>query len=197
MSAMTTRSQASTSLAPPPAAVPLTAAMTGFSQSRIDPTSRCQPRADHAGDVAERAVGRVVGPLGTRLLRSAEAGAGAEVALARAGQHDGAHAERRRTPRRTGRPAVAHVRRQRVARFGAVDGDAGDAVGRPPTGSGPRWASRQPCRYRSDLTLVSGISQRGSDGDVRRQGGDRHRAPGAASVARRRCCSPPKAPRSS
>ncbi len=43
-SAITTRSQASTRLAPPPAAVPLTAATTGFSQSRIDATRRCQPR---------------------------------------------------------------------------------------------------------------------------------------------------------
>ena len=42
-SAITTRSQASARCIPPPAAVPLTPAMTGFSQSRMEVTRPCQP----------------------------------------------------------------------------------------------------------------------------------------------------------
>ena len=42
-SAMTTRSHARARCMPPPAAVPLTPAMTGFSQSRMEVTRRCQP----------------------------------------------------------------------------------------------------------------------------------------------------------
>ena len=42
-SAITTRSQASARCIPPPAAVPLTPAMTGFSQSRMEVTRLCQP----------------------------------------------------------------------------------------------------------------------------------------------------------
>src|SRR4051812_14648551 len=45
LSAMTTRSQASARCIPAPAAVPLTAAMTGFSQSSTAVTTRCQPVA--------------------------------------------------------------------------------------------------------------------------------------------------------
>ena len=43
-SAMITRSQASARCIPPPAAVPFTPAITGFSQSRTDATSRWKPR---------------------------------------------------------------------------------------------------------------------------------------------------------
>jgi hypothetical protein len=87
VSAITTRSHASTRLAPPPGRRAVDGAMTGFSQSRIDVTSRCQPRRI-SGDVAERAVGRVVGARRLRLLRAAQARAGAEVLLAGAGEHD-------------------------------------------------------------------------------------------------------------
>src|SRR4051812_33790552 len=45
LSAMTTRSQARARCMPAPAAVPLTAAITGFSQSRTAVTTRCQPVA--------------------------------------------------------------------------------------------------------------------------------------------------------
>src|SRR3954447_5411054 len=44
-SAITTRSHASARCMPAPAAVPLTAAITGFSQSRTAVTTRCQPVA--------------------------------------------------------------------------------------------------------------------------------------------------------
>ena len=120
MSAITTRSQASTRLAPPPAAVPLTAAITGFSQSRIEVTSRCQPAADEPGHVAERPVRRVVGPRRLRLLGAAEAGARAEVLLAGAGEDDGPHAERGRQLVEHVGQVVAHVGRERVARVRSV-----------------------------------------------------------------------------
>src|SRR3954452_15402435 len=45
VSAITTRSQARARCMPAPAAVPLTAAITGFSQSRAAMTTRCQPAA--------------------------------------------------------------------------------------------------------------------------------------------------------
>ena len=126
MSAITTRSQASTRLAPPPAAVPFTAAITGFSQSRIDVTSRCQPRRTSRATSPERPVGRVVGPWRLRLLGPAEAGPRAEVLLAGAGEDDGPHAERGRELVEHVSEVVAHVGRERVPRIRSVERDSGD-----------------------------------------------------------------------
>ena len=94
VSAITTRSQASTRLAPPPAAVPFTAATTGFSQSRIEATSRCQPRRIIRATSPERLVGRVLRARRLGVLGAAQPGARAEVLLAGAGEDDGPHAER-------------------------------------------------------------------------------------------------------
>ena len=91
VSAITTRSQASASCMPPPAAVPFTAPMTGRSQSRIDAMSRCHPvRMSRATSPGARS-GAPSGFGRRRPLRAAERGAGAEVAVPGAPQHDHPH----------------------------------------------------------------------------------------------------------
>ena len=83
---------------------------------------------DHAGDVAERAIRRVVGTRGTGLLRPAETGTGAEVTLTGAREHDRAHAECRRELLERVAEVVAHRRGERVPRLGAVDRHPRDAA---------------------------------------------------------------------
>src|SRR5690606_15233234 len=84
--------------------------------------------ADGALEVAERPLGRALRPRWRRGLGPAEAGAGAEVAVAGAGQHDGAHADGgRQLVERVGQ-AVPHLAVQRVAGVRPVDGDGGDAA---------------------------------------------------------------------
>ena len=93
VSAAITRSAASTNIEPPPAAVPLSATMTGFSQSCIACISCWKPRRIMCVAPPDDHVGRAVGLRLARGLADREVGAGAEVPLARAGEHDRAHVE--------------------------------------------------------------------------------------------------------
>lgn len=84
------RSHASVMWAPMPAAVPLTAAMTGFSQSMIDVTRRWAPHLI-VRPTSPTAFRRAVGPRRLHDARHAQIGAGAE-GFAGRGQHHDANA---------------------------------------------------------------------------------------------------------
>ena len=110
-----TRSAASASIAPPPAAVPLSATITGFWQSWIDSISRWKPERIMWNARADHHVRRA---LGLRRHRRADpqVGAGAEVAVARAGQHHHPHREVGVGVLEVLDEPVPHVERDRVAR---------------------------------------------------------------------------------
>ena len=135
VSAITTRSHASTRLAPPPAAVPFTAAIDRLLAVEDRGDEPLPAAADQPGHVAEGPVGRVVGPRRLGLLGAAEAGARAEVLLAGTGEDDGPHAERGRQLVEDVGEVVAHVGGERVARVGSVERDAGDRHRRARRGS--------------------------------------------------------------
>src|SRR5581483_10195930 len=99
-SAMTTRSQAKARCMPPPAAVPLTPAITGFSQSMIDCTSRPHP---------------------VRMTRAASP-------TMRSGEHHGPHPRVTRRLDHPVADRVAHRRGHGVSGVGPVQRDPEDAV---------------------------------------------------------------------
>ena len=114
-SAAMIRSHASASCMPPPAAVPLSAQITGFSQSRIAADQALHAGADHAGGVAGDPLGRALGAR-PRGRPARQVGAGAEVLLAGGGDDHGAHVERLAGVGRGGRSCGCARVRDGVAR---------------------------------------------------------------------------------
>ena len=173
VSAITTRSHASTRLAPPPAAVPFTAATTGFSQSRIDATSRCQPRRIIRDTSPRARSGASSGRGGSGGWRATEPGARAEVLLAGAREHHRPHAEGGRQLVEGGGEVVAHRGGERVAGVGAVDRDRGRSRRRPRCGSARSPAASSAMgRHRTHQRVEDDPV---GDGDVERAGRAGHR----------------------
>ena len=104
-----------------PAAVPLTAAITGFSQSRTAATRRWAPVADHAGDVAGHPLGGALGAGGTG-ARGPQVGAGAEVLPGGADDHGPDLDPLAGLGEQVDQP-VALVGRDGVGGLGPVEGD--------------------------------------------------------------------------
>ncbi len=126
-----TRSAASTSIEPPPAAVPFNATMTGFSQSWIACISCWNPARIMLTAEPTTRSGASAGRVPRCGLWYREVGACAEVTLACGGQHDRTYLE---VPVRVAERVdqrVADVVRDRVALVGAVDRQPQDTVLEP------------------------------------------------------------------
>ncbi len=120
LSAARTKSQASATCTPIPAAVPFTAATTGFSQSRMAGDEPLGAHPDAAGDVTGDALGNAFRPW--RPLLRPQIRSGAEMPIPHGGEHDGAHGRISACRLELGDEHRSRIDADRVAGLRPVDG---------------------------------------------------------------------------